>query len=98
LIVVLAGLCWFFVMNQFGTYEKSMQNRAEYLIKVIDRHKKETGKIPDSLLEIMDDKQYNTIFILEPKDNNQYILRFKMRNNCDKIYQSEQQIWSVSCY
>ncbi|MDR2410184.1 MAG: hypothetical protein LBE13_19030 [Bacteroidales bacterium] len=98
LVVISIGLLCFFIVNQSNTYEKSMQNRAKYLIKEIDQYRKETGKLPDTLSEITKDKQYNEIFILENKDNNQYILRFQIRNNCDKVYDSEQQIWLKDCH
>jgi hypothetical protein len=96
-IIILVGLLCFFISRQFNTYEKSMQNRAKYLIKEIEQYKKETGRFPDSLTEIINDKQYNEIFILENKDNNQYFLRFQLRNNCDKVYHSKQQIWLIDC-
>jgi hypothetical protein len=98
LVAISIGMLGFFIVNQSNTYEKNMQNRAKHLIKTIDQFRKETGKLPDSLAEITKDKQYNEIFILESKDNNQYFLRFQIRNNCDKVYDSEQQIWLKDCY
>ncbi|MDR0604533.1 MAG: hypothetical protein LBG80_09555 [Bacteroidales bacterium] len=98
LVIISIGMLCFFIVNQSNTYEKSMQNRAKHLIKAIDQFKEETGKLPTTLAEITKDEQYNEIFILENKDNNQYILRFQIRNNCDKVYDSEQQIWLKDCY
>ncbi|MDR1181535.1 MAG: hypothetical protein LBL13_06125 [Bacteroidales bacterium] len=96
--VILVGLLCFFVARQFNTYEKSMQDRAKYLIKEIEQYKKATGRLPDSLTEVVNDKQYSEIFILENKDNNYYILRFQLRNNCDKVYHSKQQTWLTECH
>jgi hypothetical protein len=97
-VLISIGLLGFFFINQFDVYEKNMRNRAKYLIEEIEQFKKNKGKLPDSLTEITDNKHDAEIFRLEKKDNNQYILRFQIRNNCDKIYCSEQQKWLKDCY
>ncbi len=97
LIFVLVGLVCFFILNQSNTYERNMQRYAKQIISKIDEFQKKNGRMPDFLSEVTDNEKYNQIFVLKSHGNDQYTLRFLLKNNCHRVYHSEKQIWETDC-